>query len=339
MFAREVNSSDILKAALADVVFFKVDCEKGDGPALAKQFEIRAYPTYYVVNAGGEPVEHWVGYEDAAAWAEVVAAAHADPRPLTAKRTAHEAKPTAALAISLANDTLAKDDYAGAVKLFRQARDLDPARAAMCTENIFMAMIYGAGEGLFTFAELQGEGDRILAAPTTTTEDRVELASLLLGAARDQGHVEGAVPYLVDALKAAEGLPEDTRVARTLKGLRVDHALLVEKDAPKAVELRKAMMPEGWLQEARRLNQFAWWCFQNGVNLDEAETLIVQAVDLAGDDGEKARCLDTAAEISLARGRTDEAVARAQRAVELQPERQEYKEQLAKFTAAAAKKG
>jgi len=334
-----VNSSDILKSALADVVFLKVDCEKGAGPELAKQFEIHAYPTYYVVNADGEAIEHWVGYEDAAAWAEVVAAAKADPRPLTAKAAAHATQPTAALAISLANDVLAKDDYAGAVKLFRQARDLDPARAAACTENIFMAMIYGAGEGLFGFADLRGEGDRILAAPTTTTEDRVELASLLLGAARDQDHVADAIPYLVDALKAAEGLPEDTRVARTLGGLRVDHALLVEKDAPKAIGLRKAMMPEGWLQEARRLNQFAWWCFQNGVNLDEADTLILQAVDLAADDGEKARCLDTAAEIALARGNADEAVARAKRALELQPERGQYKEQLAKFEAAAAKKG
>ena len=339
MFAREVNSSDILKAALADVVFLKVDCEKGAGPELARQFEIHAYPTYYVVNAQGEPVEHWVGYEDAAAWAAMVAAAHADPRTLAAKRTAHEAQPAAPLAISLANDRLAMDDYAGAVKLFRQARDLDPARAAACTENIFMAMIYGSGEGLFAFDELRGEGDRILAAPTTSTEDRVELASLLLGAARDQDHVADAVPYLVDALKAAEGLPEDTPVARTLKGLRVDHALLVEKDAPKAVTLRKEMMPEGWLQEARRLNQFAWWCFQNGVDLYEADTLIMQAVDLAADDGEKARCLDTAAEIALARGRADEPVTRARRAAELQPDNGQYKEQLARFEAAAAKKG
>lgn len=339
MFAREVNSSDILKNALADVVFFKVDCEKGAGPDLAKKFEIRAYPTYYVVNADGEPVEHWVGYEDAAAWAAMVAAAHADPRTLTAKQTAHATQPTAPLAISLANHALAGDDYAGAVKLFRQARDLEPARAATCTENIFMAMIYGAGEGLFSFDELRGEGDRILAAATTTTEDRVELASLLLGAARDQDHVADAIPYLVDALKAAEGLPADTPVARTLKGLRVDHALLVEKDGPKAVALRREMMPEGWQQEARRLNQFAWWCFENGVNLDEAETLILQAVDLAADDAEKARCLDTAAEIALARGQADEAVARAKRAVELQPERQQYKDQLAKFEAAAAKKG
>lgn len=338
MFAREANSSDVIKAALADVIFLKVDCEKGEGPVVAEKYGVRGYPTYYAVNAAGEPVERWIGYDGPEAFAQAVAAARRDTRTLVQKREAFAAAPTADLALSLANDVATGYDWAGAVKYFRQARDLDPARADDFTRNIFTYMFYGADDGGFTFDEMKLEGDRVLAGNGTTDTDRVELSAMMLQLARKQERLAEGLPYLEAGLAAAAGLPEDSPAARTVRGLKVDHALLIEKDIAKAVGLRKAMLPENWEQEPRRLNQFAWWCWENDVNLEEAEALVLRAVELAEDAGDRANYLDTAAEIGLKRGNGEQAIARIKQAIELEPEREYFKEQLAKFEAVLAQK-
>lgn len=338
MFAREASSSDVIKSALAEVVFLKVDCEKGEGPEIAKKYNVRGYPTYYAVNAAGDPIERWIGYDGAEAFAKAVAAARRDTRTLAEKKEAHAKAPTADLALSLANDVATGYDWAGAVTFFKQARDLDPSRADECTRNIFTYMFYGAEDGGFTFEEMKLEGDRVLAAAGTTPADRVELSAMMLQLARSQDRPADGIPYLEAGLAAAEGLPEDSPAARTIRSLKVDHALLVEKDTAKAVALRKAMLPENWEQEPRRLNQFAWWCLENDVNLEEAEALVLRAVELAKEDGDRANYLDTAAEICLKRGNCEEAIARIKQAIELQPDREYFKEQLAKFEAALAQK-
>ena len=338
MFAREASSSDVIKSALAEVVFLKVDCEKGEGPAVAQKYNVRGYPTYYAVNADGEPIERWIGYDGPEAFAGAVAASRRDTRTLAQKREAFAKAPTADLAWSLANDVATGYDWAGAVKYFRQARDLDASRADECTRNIFTYMFYGAEDGGFTFEEMKAEGDRVLAAPGTTDADRVELSAMMLQLARKQQRVADGIPYLTAALAAAAGLPEDSPSARTVRSLKVDHALLVEKDTAKAIELRKAMLPENWQQEPRRLNQFAWWCWENDINLEEAEALVLRAVELAEEPGDRANYLDTAAEICLKRGNCEDAIARIKQAIELEPEREYFKEQLAKFEAALAQK-
>lgn len=338
MFAREASSSDIIKNALAEVIFLAIDCEKGEGPAIAEKFSVRAYPTFYAVNGQGEPVERWIGYDGAEAWAGSVATARADTRTLVAKKAAFAVAPTAMLAVSLANDDAAGNDYAGSVTYFKQARDLDPARADEHTRNIFTYMFYGVDDSTFTFDEIRPEADRVLAAVGTGPADRVVYASMMVQVARKQGRAADGLPYLTKGLEAGAALPEDSPAARTVKSLKVDHALLVEGDAAKAVGLRKAMLPENWEQDPKRLNQFAWWCFENGVNLDEAGALVMHAVELSDNDADRADYLDTAAEICLKQGNCEEAIARIRKAIELAPDRDYFKEQLAKFEAALTQK-
>jgi tetratricopeptide (TPR) repeat protein len=338
VFAREANSSDIIKGALADIVFLNIDCEKGEGPAIAEKFSVRGYPTFYAVNGDGEPVERWIGYEGAEAWAKSVAAARTDTRTLVAKKAAFEVTPTAELALSLANDAAAGSDYAGSVKYLSQARDLDPAHADEHTRSIFMSMVYGAGDSTFTFDEIRVEADRVLAAAGVEPADRVEFASMMVQVAREMDRVADGFPYLTKGLEAGAALPADSPAAGTFHGLAVDHALLVEKDAPKAVALRKAMLPENWERDPKSLNRFAYWCQDNEVNLEEAETLVMRAVELSESDTDRAKCLNTAAEICLKQGNCEEAIARIRKAIALAPDRDYYKEQLARFEAALKQK-
>jgi thioredoxin 1 len=43
----------------------KIDMEKGEGPAFAMKYSVRAYPTLLFINAKGEVVHKTLGYKDA----------------------------------------------------------------------------------------------------------------------------------------------------------------------------------------------------------------------------------------------------------------------------------
>ena len=108
-------------------------------------------------------------------------------------------------------------------------------------------------------------------------------------------------------------------------------AILVEKDGPKAVRLKRDLMPEGWKDDVSQLNSFAWWCFQNNVNLEEAEVLGRRGIELASPGPDRASILDTVAEVCNARGNCDDAVELIEKAIEDHPEKEFYRKQLARF--------
>lgn len=49
----------------ANFVNIKIDMEKGEGPAFAMKYSVRAYPTLLFINAKGEVVHKTLGYKDA----------------------------------------------------------------------------------------------------------------------------------------------------------------------------------------------------------------------------------------------------------------------------------
>jgi thiol:disulfide interchange protein len=44
------------------VVAIKIDAEKGEGPAIARKYAVRGYPTLLLLNAKGEVVDKAMGY-------------------------------------------------------------------------------------------------------------------------------------------------------------------------------------------------------------------------------------------------------------------------------------
>ncbi len=315
------------------MVFAKVNTEKGKGPDISGTYGIKALPTFVVVNGDGEVTDRWIGYNGPEAWTESVRKAKADPRTIAAKRAAFDRQPTADLAACLANDAACDFDYQGAVNYFRQARNLDPARAEEFTEQILTNMYYGARSKAFSFDEVATEADLALALPGATPEQKENLAAMVSGMARSMGSPEKAIPYIKAALKDDPGTdgPSDTRLS-----LMVESALLIEHDEAKAVSLRKQLLPEGWQEDPDQLNSFAWWCFQNKVNLAEAEKLAQHGAEIAPDDASRANILDTAAEISAALGKHDEALAQAKQAAQLDPDKDYFQQQVDRFTSEAA---
>ena len=337
MFAREVNENAAMIAALDGAILWKVDCEKGEGIEIAEKYEIRGYPTYIAMNGAGEITDRWIGYEGAEKWSTSVVAAKADRRTITEKKVAFEAEPTLELAKALASDASTGSQYKAAVDYYGKAQELDKDNAADYRDEILMSMLYGIEDGSFTMEDVIAKAKPVMASDETPITDKLELAMMMKYMAGKIGQVDKAVPFIAAAMDASEGTTDEEAI-KYRNYLAVDYALLVEKDTSKALELYRAKMPEGWEENPDQLNNFAWWCFENDVNLEQAQEYAHKGVELAEEDGQRANILDTAAEICNALGNCDEALEHIKAAIELDPDKEYLKDQLARFEKIAQEK-
>jgi len=316
--------------ALDGALLWNVDCEKGEGIEIAKKYEIRGYPTYIAVNGAGEITDSWIGYEGAEKWSASVVAAKKDRRTIAEKKTAFKAEPTLALALALGSHASTSSKYKEAVAYYGKAQELDHPNVNQYRDQILMSMIYGIEDGSFSMDDVIAKAEPVMTSDETPVTDKLELALMLKYFAGKNGEIEKAVPFIEAAWVASEGTTDEDAIKNRSR-LAVSHALLVEKDTPKALELVRSRLPEGWDEDPEQLNRFAWWCFENNVNLKEAQELATKGVELAETDQERAIILDTAAEICNALDNCDEALAKIKRAVELDPENEHIQEQLVRF--------
>lgn len=86
MMAAEVFPQQIVGDKFnASFINYKIDAEKGEGVQIAKQFEVKAFPTYLFVNGDGQLIYRTSGYMPAASFlneANIAQKAKNDPKPI-----------------------------------------------------------------------------------------------------------------------------------------------------------------------------------------------------------------------------------------------------------------
>jgi tetratricopeptide (TPR) repeat protein len=321
-----VKENQQLRSYLPKVVLLKNDCEKGDGIALAKKYEVRMYPTFALVTGEGEVTDRWAGFEGVEAFIKTTDTALADRRTIVQKKDAFAKAPTLPLALSLASYSETVGANGEAVTYYREAMKQDPQLVAELRTKAFMAMYYGLRSEQFKPEDVVVAGQEIAGDPATTPGDHLMVASMLKRVAPPGTYV----PVLEGALKATAGVTDPDLVAGR-RQLEIDAALLIDKDREKALQLKRASMPTEWRDDPGQLNSFAWWCYENDVNLEEAFTLAMRGVELATENGDKANILDTAAEIAFKRGDRNKAIELEEQAIKLMPDRKGFQESLARF--------
>lgn len=332
MFARAASKDAKLQATLNSVVFYHLDAEKGEGPDLAKKYNIKGYPTFVVMDAEGALLNRWWGYRSPRDFAETVALATTDPMPVPAREARFKEKPTAHDAALLARVRLTDGDNKGAAELYAQAAKLNTKPAVNYAWEIFDVRSSGYPTD-FPYDQLKESADAALAVGSPEPGALADLAAMMVNAGKEEKKpVAEWAPYLKTGLKASEGSTDD-EVVRTRRFLLVDHALHVEKDKQKALQYQRETFTEGWETRPGSLNRFAWWCFENDINIEEAETMAAKGVDLAKPGRQKAMILDTLAEICRKRGKMKDAVAMLEKAAQEDPKNEEYPKKLAAFKA------
>ncbi len=289
------------------------------------------YPTYIILNAAGETIDRWAGYGGPDIFLATVQSALSDPTTVAEKLARYDESPNASDAEKLGDIYSAEGDSKNALSMYRAAEDLSNEPNAELSGKIFFTMASGYFKEAFELDEVKSGADAVLA--TTDKDNTMTLVHVarmmgMIGLKAEQPDLSR--PYLLAALEATEGTQEPDMVdARRL--LLLEKALYIDHDLKAALQLKRDSMPEGWKENANYLNSFAWWCFENKVNLEEAEKLARAAVEMAEPGNEKAMILDTLAEICNELDNCGEAVEIMQAALEEEPENEYYQKQLERF--------
>ena len=332
VFDADLESTASLGEALQGVAFTTLDAEREDsGLDLAEKYDVHVFPSFLLLDAEGEEIDRWAGYSTAEDFIATLKDAYEDLDTVARKKDRFESEPTARLALRLARVSESRGEYGRVVSLLEQAATLDPQTAADHDIRILQAMGKSFGEPYDADA-LRAAAEKTLARPGLTPIDAMQVAWTMHKVAESSDLPQLRVPFLVEALDLVEPMNIDDEATRMYYDeLSIVRALLIDHDEERAVALKRDSMDEGWRDEANGANAFAWWCFENRVNLEEAYDVAVRGAELAEDDAARAMILDTVAEICNARGDCEGAIEWIDQAIAADPDSEYYKEQRTRF--------
>lgn len=292
---------------------------------------MKVYPSFIVTNAEGETIRGWVGFDSAGPFLEQFEAAIADPISMQARLERLETDPTERDAAAAGAYYTQQMDSEKAVAAFVQARALSDSPEKSYASDLFMARLIGAYSGPVDLDGLITSAEEVFAAEDLAAPEAIQVANTVAAIAGREGKAKLAAPFLEKAVAIAEAARLDPSEKKAHANLLVEHALIVDQDPERALELKRTSMGEGWEDSPQKLNGFAWWCFEHGINLEQAERLALRGTELADAGSDRAMILDTLAEIRFARGDHEGATEAAKAAVTAEPENDYYQKQLARF--------
>lgn len=332
-FARAAKEDPALSAALKNVVLAKIDTSEDEGSRLADEFAAKGIPHFFLMGSDGKIFDRWLGYADVPSWLAIFETALSDPTTIAEKTARFDTEPSAPLASSLGRIRESERNPVEAVRYYREAIRLDPALATEHAADVFTNQARGLGDGHFAVADVKASADAVFALESPKTEDLVLVADRMTRIAKDEGDPSLAAPYVARAVAAAEG--SEGWVASVRGDLSIWQALHLDGDKDRALALKREGMDEGWREDPGELNAFAWWCFENGVNLEEAEALAKKGAELETDAKKRAAILDTVAEIRNALGDPADAAIWIGKAQTADPKNEYFVKQRARFDEAA----
>ena len=316
---------------LNDVVLVQIDCENGEGIDLAKTYNIQGYPTFVMADPSARTVYRWMGYTKEA-FLHKVGAGLSDLTPIEEKEKRFAGRPDLPTALVLAEYAESTGKLRQAVDYYQEAARLDPDNDYAYA--LFQLYRWGNRKQTFTEEQVKESAGAALASPYTDDGSRFWVLYAMAGyAAQDPDNQQ----LREDVSKAEKLINDKPDVApeRYKKDISIYYTLLIDKNKEKAVELKKSNMAEGWMDNAGDLNEFSWWCFENHVDLEEAEKLARRGIKLAEPGHEKAMILDTCAEIVNALGNHADAMELTKLAIKEDPDSKYYQAQLKRFADAS----
>ncbi|MFC1852677.1 thioredoxin family protein [candidate division CSSED10-310 bacterium] len=325
-----VNVPEIGQAVNDNVVLCILDAEEGPGAKVAKHFTTRNYPSFILINSDQEAIARWIGFGCQDCFVKELISALDDPITITERVKRFQNNPTEDDAGRLGRFRHNEGMFAEAVAYYRRAQEINPASDTHYEMNIFGAMSYGNYFQIFSVDQLIVQADIILNAPWRGDKELLKVAFSMFKAAKRAKDMTLVLPYLKVAVEETAKSPDDGVLNKRAK-LMPEYTLYISKDIKQALAFKKENQPQGWLEDANQLNNFAWWCFENEINLQEAEKLARKAITLAKPGREKGNILDTLAEIRYALGDASDAYKYVQMALSEDPDHEYFQKQLIRF--------
>jgi tetratricopeptide (TPR) repeat protein len=316
-----------LKERLGDVILVQIDAEKGEGIDLKEQYSIKGYPTFILANEKGEAISRWWGYSKEIFFEELDLG-FSDLTTISEKEERYKNKPDAKTARILATYYNTRGEMQKAATLYEDAAKYDPDNDYAF--ELFQIYYSGLRRKVYTLDEVQVMAKKAVKSESIDPDAKTQIYAQMTYQMKANDTNEQMLAFLKEGYTHLQN-HQETAPAIAKNNLNISYALLIEKDEKKAVKLKKASLPEGWENNASYINSFSWWCFENKINLKEADQLGRKAVKLAQPGREKAMILDTVAEIVNLIGFPEDSVGLMERAIKEDPDNEYYKKQLDRF--------
>jgi tetratricopeptide (TPR) repeat protein len=309
------------------VVLVQIDAEKGEGLNLAKQYNVKGYPTFVLANKEGESISRWWGYSKEMLFDELDLG-FADMTTISEKEARYKGTPDAKTARSLASYYNTQGEMKKAASFYEDAAKFDPDNDY--ANELFEIYMSGYRKKVYTIEEVKTVAEKAVNSEQIDDQAKTGIYGQMSYAMIVDPKDEKMLTFLENGYEHL-GKHQETAKKWAKDVITISYALYIEKDEKKAVTLKKASLPEGWIDNPSDLNAFAWWCFENKINLHEADQLGRRGIKLAKPGKEKAMILDTVAEIVNLIGYPEDSFSLMQQAVKEDPDNEYYKKQLVRF--------
>lgn len=280
-----------------------------------------------LANKDAETMYRWWGYSREMLFEELDAG-FSDLTTIKEKEQRYAQKPDAATAKSLASYFHTQGEIKDAVRLYNDAAEYDPENDYI--SELFSLYNSGYNRNVYTMDELIAIADKALVSSKVGGKFKLTVYAQMSAYMKDDPENKKLLAYATKGYQYIRTNPDDIpKWAK--KSIDLNYTLFVKKEIEEAIEIKKSTLKPGWENNPNALNSFSWWCFENKINLEEAEKLGRRAVKLAPAGREKAMILDTVAEIVYLQGNPKEAVALMEVAIKEDPETENWKKQLERF--------
>jgi len=308
-----------------------LNAKEDEGAQLAKEYRVGIYyPVFILTDSAGEPIARWEGYTGAGKFINALNTALADLTTVSQRESRFAAKPTYDEARLLAEYYSAARSYLKAVEYYRQARQLSFSPDVHINYKIFESLANAVWADSADFDDVLPAADAVLEYRPLDQRSIVLVGTNITRLARDTGMTNRIGKYLNAGIAATAGSAEKKLIeANSL--FKADYALYIENDTLKALQITKASLGDGWENNPDKFYQFAKWCLERKIDLDEAETFARKAAAMASAGKFKARVLNTLAEIRFVRGDTPGAVKIIDQAIDEDPDEELYTRQWNRF--------
>jgi tetratricopeptide (TPR) repeat protein len=310
------------------VILVKIHNKRGEDVQYAKSYNVKGFPTFVLASKDGETLYRWWGYSKEDFLQEIKTGLE-DPTTIAEKKERYSIKPDKKTAKTLAIYHYTRGELKDSEKYYLEAAKYD-------SDNDYAYELYdlyrrGFRNNLYSKEQVFSATDKALQSENVDTRSKLRIYDQMGGGSimmfPDDADILG---YIRKGQEYASTV-SDEDLQRYKDRIAISYAIYIGKDVPKAVALKKNSYEEGWMDNPGNLNSFAWWCFENKINLAEGEKMAERGVKLAEEGRARANILDTLAEIVNLRGNPERAAQLIDEAVKEDPDREFFKKQQKRF--------
>lgn len=305
-----------------------VDSETGD--QLRKDYKVgNTYPVFILASSDAKVIYRWTGYTGSATFISSLNKAKSETITVEDRKARFKVKPIINDAVFMAQYSADAGDYLDAVSYYRKADSLTSG-AQDYSYEIFKNMANAIWTDQAKFSRILPAADAVLNAKRPNSASVIGTARIISRLAQKKGQTNKIAKYIQAGINAAEK-SRNSKDAENLAILKADYKLYADLDTLGAVKLRKESLGSGWSTKPEKFYDFAKWCAERKIDLDEAEPYARKAAKLALDGEFKGQVLNTLAEICYAQGKTDEAISLMEQAMQQDPKQETYLERFLQY--------